>query len=173
MCKICFVCVRVRAARRLCTLRPMEPAHGRPRVCWTADDVPGRRTQLRKFHNPNPTSSSATSTFAARRRISNALGRARPASNRQRPLRCSVEPRNTSGAPVCTESSTRLSQPQRTETLVQSITRNAGLPEERQQESTASAGKKPAQKWRPSRRTPRGPRRSTPVSSSARRSSAL
>ena len=50
-------------------------------------------------HNPNPTSSSATSTFAARRRISNALGRARPASNRQRPPRCSVEPRNTSGAP--------------------------------------------------------------------------
>ena len=31
----------------------MEPAHGRPRVCWTADDVPGRRTQLRRFHNPN------------------------------------------------------------------------------------------------------------------------
>jgi len=41
VCKICSVRARVaRAARRLCTPRPMELAHWQPRVYRTADDVP-------------------------------------------------------------------------------------------------------------------------------------
>ena len=141
-------------------------------------DVPGRRIRAerrihpRRFHNPNGSSKAPLRRAHLRRARRSGTFTARQQSAAT--YRCSVVPRKSFRRPRVHREQHQALQPQSfsDKTLVQSsCTRNAGLCEERGQEPLQAPARN-QRKWPRSRRTPRGPRRSTRPSSSARRSSA-
>ena len=162
MCKICSVCVGFRRGA-VCLCHTAEGACPSQDSQTSRDGgyVPGDEYNPRRFHNPNPTSALAS----LRRAL---LRRARAISN----ARFVHSPPNIGGdvsLQLSTAQAPRLhgehlpATSSQTETLCRAVSRAT-------QGSRRSASKKPLQAparikkkrgWPPSRRTPRGPRRST------------